>query len=55
MDRQRYLINWYQGHISPKTLVEHTKVRAFSKLQAIEFGLMRRPGLIVEVTEIKEN
>jgi hypothetical protein len=28
-------------------------VRAWTREQAIHFGLMRRPGLIVEVTAVK--
>jgi hypothetical protein len=50
MPRQRYRIDWYQGKISLTTNVGHTTVRAYSKKQAIDFGLMRRPGMIVVVT-----
>jgi hypothetical protein len=50
--RQRYRIDWYRGYIHPSRKEGHTTVRAYSRIQAIEFGLMRRPGLIVEVTLI---
>lgn len=61
MPRQRFRIEWYRGQIHPDHLVNinednnkkaayHTHVHAFSKNQAIEFGLMRRPGLLVLVT-----
>jgi hypothetical protein len=65
MDRQRYKIEWFRGSIKPENLVninEHngrspkynTTIRAWSRAQAIEFGLMRRPGLIVVVSQICE-
>jgi|HubBroStandDraft_2_1064218.scaffolds.fasta_scaffold12374_2 hypothetical protein len=59
--RQRYRIEWYRGHIHPSRLVNinennflpakyHTTVHAVCEEQAKQFGLMRRPGLLVVVT-----
>lgn len=61
-EKKRFRIEWYRGSIKPANLVNinenkeriaqyHTYIRAQNKEQAIEFGLMRRPGLIVVVTD----
>ncbi len=52
MSRQRYRIDWYRGYIHPSRKEGHTTVRAMDMPHARKFGLMRRPGLIVEVTLI---
>jgi hypothetical protein len=65
VERQRYKIEWFRGSIKPENLVNineyngrspkySTTVRAWNPCQAQEFGRMRRPGLIVVVTQIFE-